>query len=363
MTERSEKQRARKTVRPHADSNEGTVATPGTDGPTAGEAPRVSAVRDRLGRIADVVSGHVWTLVPHLRHTLAPLRAPDGEPWSADIDDPAVGRVRIGGTLRHEPGAKTLAVLVHGLGGSAHSAYVIKTAQAVARKGWSSLRVNLRGADGAGEDFYHAALVGDLDAALRSEAVARYERVVVLGFSLGGHLALWHGLRPDPRVTGIVAVCSPLDLAGSSKMIDRRRSSPYRLHVLGSLKQDYAAVARSRDVPYPEAQAQRITTIRDWDHHVVVPRHGFASVDDYYARASVGPRLDALRVRSLYIGGRDDPMVPPSVVDPSLEAATAAGVPLTVRWLDGGGHVGFPPSAAAAGRTLEDDSVDWLDEG
>jgi predicted alpha/beta-fold hydrolase len=103
--------------------------------------------------------------------------------------DPDVGPVQLSGRLREHPGATTLLLVVHGLGGSASSHYAIPAAVAADAEGISCLRLNLRGADRNGSDFYHAGLTADLRATVAG-LPARYERVFLLGYSMGGHLAL-----------------------------------------------------------------------------------------------------------------------------------------------------------------------------
>ena len=63
-------------------------------------------------------------------------------------------------------------LIVHGLGGSAKSPYTAKAAHAAAAAGLSSLRLNLRGADLLGEDYYHAGMTADLAAAIASPELA-----------------------------------------------------------------------------------------------------------------------------------------------------------------------------------------------
>ena len=301
-------------------------------------------MRRRRGLRA-VVAGHVWTVLPHLRAQLGTLVSGDPQgverPWSTRVVDPQVGSVRLTGRLRTREGADTIAIVIHGLGGSAESGYCLAMEQAITSAGWSSLRVNLRGADRLGGDLYHAGLASDLAAIVGSEALAGYRRVFLIGFSLGGHAALWHGLDPDPRVAGITAICAPMDLAASAASLDQPRSLLYRLHVLRELKKSYRQVARRGDVPTEPHVVDRVTTIRDWDAATVVPRFGFANVEDYWAKASVGPRLSGLRAPALYVGAPADPMVPMATVRPSLDAAGT----VQERWLEGAGHVGFPEPA------------------
>lgn len=288
--------------------------------------------------VAGAMLGHLWTIGPNLRHRLLPHAAPAATAWSTTLHDERVGPVRLTGALAQVSGARELVVLVHGLGGAIDSSYVIKAAKAAAAAGMSSLRLSLRGADRSGEDFYHAGLVADLDAALRSPALADYARIHVVGFSLGGHMTLRWAMRPsDPRVRAVASVCAPLDLAAGCASIDQPRGAVYRAHVLAGLREIYAAVAARRPVPTPLPAIAAITTIRAWDRLAVVPRHGFCSVDDYYASESVGPRLRALALPTLIVAAAGDPMVPAATVAPHLRDLPAH---VQARWVPGG-HMGF----------------------
>jgi predicted alpha/beta-fold hydrolase len=281
--------------------------------------------------------GHLWTIGPNLRHRLLPRAAPTSANWQTSLEDPRVGPVTLTGELA-ATGSRELVVLLHGLGGAIDGQYMVKAARAAAAAGVDSLRLALRGADRRGEDFYHAGLVDDLSAALRSPALAGYERVYAIGFSLGGHMTLRWALQPsDPRVRAVASVCAPLDLAAGCAAIDRPGAGLYRAHVLGGLREIYAAVAARRPVPTPLPAIAAVTTIRGWDRLVVVPRHGFCSVDDYYASQSVGPRLRALAVPALVVASTGDPMVPAATVAPFLRDLPRH---VAARWT-GGGHLGF----------------------
>ena len=61
-------------------------------------------------------------------------------------------------------------------------------------------------ADGRGEDFYHAGLTVDLEAAIASPELARYQRILILGYSLGGHVVLRYAANPNGSVADIAAV-------------------------------------------------------------------------------------------------------------------------------------------------------------
>jgi predicted alpha/beta-fold hydrolase len=311
------------------------------------------------------LGGHAWTIGNDLRHRIAPARAPACDAWRITVDDAKIGAVRLTGLVRHELEADTIVLVVHGLGGDADSSYCIRAARAVAQHGWSCLRINLRGADHAGEDIYHAGLASDLDAVLRHPDLDRYARRFVIGYSLGGHVTLRLALDPHARVHAVAAIGAPLDLAATCRAIDAWRALPYRAVVLASLRAAYRHVATRHGegtlhAPASLAAVARVRTLHAWDDTVVVPRHGFDSVAHYHATQSVGPRLAELAVPAIYVGSRHDPMVPASTVAPFLSRSTPQ---LTAHMLDVGGHVGFPARLALDdhGDALEPSLLRWLD--
>ena len=291
------------------------------------------------------LGGHYWTIRPFLLESrpgagraLAALRS---EPWSLEVPDEKLGSVRLSGRLFTHPAADRLLLAIHGLGGNTESSYLRSAVLDAHAAGLACLCLNLRGADGLGEDFYHAALSSDLQAALGSPELSRFRALHVLGFSLGGHLALRHATEAhDPRLLSVAAICSPLDLQRSQIALDAPERVLYRQYVLRKLKASYVATARRRPVPSPVEQVLRAQTIRRWDELTVVPRFGFGSAPEYYQHASVAPRLGALAVPALLVLAEHDPMVPAHSVRPALAGASAG---LDVRWHTRGGHVGFPP--------------------
>ena len=307
-------------------------------------------------------SAHAWTIGPNFWHELARRTAPAAEPWSTTLHDAQAGAVTLHGALRREAGTRgrSCLVIVHGLGGSFDRHYCTTAALAAQHAGLSCLRFGLRGADRQGQDFYHGGLWADVHAAVSSEALADFEALYVLGYSLGGHVSLRYALEePAPRVRAVAAVCAPLDLELSARHIDAPRSYVYRRHVLAGLNQIYAAVARRRSVPTPLPRVCSAHSLRTWDSLTVVPRFGFDGVADYYASMSVGPQLARLRVPSLLVQSTLDPMVPPWTYERHLARPAPR---LQVRRVAAGGHVAFPHVADAAGRrgSLELQILEWL---
>ncbi len=273
-----------------------------------------------------------------------------------------VGVVPLRGTLHVPPGARDVVVLVHGLGGSASSAYLARAARAASAVGMASLRMSQRGADGDGADLYHAGLGSDLQVVVDHPALAPFERIFLLGYSLGGHIVLRAatGDIDTPRLARVAAICAPLDLARAQAGIDAPSAAIYRKVVLRKLRAAYEViVARHPTFPGDPEAVRTTTTLRGFDAASVVPRFGFASVADYYERASVGPRLHRLRTPALLVAVRDDPMVPAA----SIRTWAAEAGDLELKWLTRGGHVHVPAKVDLGWgppRSLESQVIDWL---
>lgn len=287
------------------------------------------------------------------------MELPTAEPWETEVADETLGSVRLTGSLIRGDRPEAV-VIVHGLGGCSDSGYVRAVTAAACRRGLTSLRVNLRGADRMGEDYYHGGLTADLRAAVESGALAPYETLLVLGYSLGGHVALRYLLEgAEPRVAATAAICTPLDLAACCDWIDRPIGWIYRRYLLAMLMEIYRPVAARREVPLPVEEAERIRSQREFDHRVIAPRHGFAGVDDYYRRTSVGPHLGGIHGRVMLVLAKDDPMIPRDSQQRHLAGASGA---IDARWVRGG-HVAFPGrlSLGEPGPLgLEEQVLTWL---
>ena len=327
----------------------------------------------RLGHARRELHGHYWTLGSFVRGVVRPVREPEHREIRVRCEDPRLGELTLNGRLDVPQGARSLVLIVHGLGGDARSRYVMLAAHAAAAQGMASLRLHLRGADLDGTDVYHAGLTDDLHTVLASPELASMEDIYILGYSLGGHITRRYAAelsqgRGDPRVRAVAAVCAPVDLAAGVREIQRLDRRPYQFHVLRGLKAQYAALAlRTGEGRFPAltpaADVEAIRTISEWDQLVICPRFGFRDPADYYEQAGIAPHLPAIEVPTLFVAASADPMVPIHTVRPGLERASAA---VEVAYLDRGGHVGFPddlraPWAGDGGPLgLESGVLDWL---
>ena len=247
---------------------------------------------------------------------------------------------------------RPLLLLVHGLGGSDRSPYVLSTGRLAWRRGWHVVRANLRGA-GDSESLcprlYNAGLDNDFVAMV--DAVSRFSpRVVVAGFSLGGSLALL-GLarnngRIPPALRGVAAVCPPLDLAACADALGLPANRLYQRYFMKKLRQSYRRRQRLRPDLYPPGREQGLSTVRQFDEVITAPSGGYRDAADYYERSSAGPRLLDIDRPAFVLAAQDDPMVPGhSVARWPLPASGRIHREMTPT----GGHVGFAGPTMAPG--------------
>ncbi len=319
------------------------------------------------------VAGHLRTIGHLLVNLLRPPAAPAAERWLGALEDPTTGRIDVTGRLTRAGEGTTLVILVHGLGGSAESPYLLRAAQVAFALGLDTLRLNLRGADARAGDFYHGGLTAELHAAVSDRALEGYDRIAVLGYSMGGHVALRFAAEvEDPRVGAVAAVCSPLHLRPVSEDFDLPSRALYRYWVLRHLRRCFFEL-ESAGVRLPSSYdtIRRARTFRGWDTLTVVPRFGFADADDYYARASAAEGLDRLRIPCLLIASEIDPVITPRAIEPYLPCHAEIGAmngglgrvsgrraqegrpaAFTVLWHPDAGHVAFPGELELETRLL-----------
>lgn len=319
------------------------------------------------------ISGLLWTVGPAAFARFRPPATTSHAPFQVEIEDALTGRIALTGALHAPPGTDRLLIGLHGLGGSIESSYLRQFAVRANAAGFAFLRLNHRGADRSGVDFYHAGLTSDLDAVLASPALAAFRRRGLVGFSLGGHTALrWaaeRGAAAGGGVAAMAAVCTPLDLELGARALDAPESWLYRRYILPGMNEQIDAIERraaeerrASFLSVDRAQRLAARTIREWDRLVVAPRWGFASAEDYYARASVAPLLRNIAIPTWIVQSEADPMVPPWTL---VQALSESSPSTELTWTARGGHVGMPGDLDL-GRPgplgLASQLLSWLDE-
>lgn len=290
-----------------------------------------------------------------------------GERLWFDTDDGSGDRLT---ALWHRPEAACAAagapaiILIHGLSGSEDSSYLPVAAHYFRDRGHQVLRLNLRGAGPSRLHCrwqYHAGRSEDLRAVINGlPAELTVNGVVIIGFSLGGNMALKYAAEfaPEQPIAAVVSISAPIDLAATSRNMLRWRNILYNQNLLRAFQSEVLAEGSqfTEDERRAVLKSRNFVELDDW---FVAPRNGFADAWDYYQKAMALPYLAAIRLPTLLIQAQNDPIVPAA---PYLQYRWRNNAMLTPLLPRGGGHVGFhgrggvpwylPAAARFIGRKL-----------
>ena len=281
-----------------------------------------------------------------LRNTLRPASVM--LPESREILLPLGDGDALVGHYHAAEGDRPLAVLIHGLTGSAASDYVLVSTRHLLALGYPVLRLDLRGAGASqavSKGRYHAGRSEDLAAALKAlpDALTR-QGVLLVGYSLGGNMLLKflgeaaHGVE----LLGAVSVSAPFDLAICSRRILEPRNWFYHRHLLNNIKAE--ALHPSADLTEEERTLiAGSRSIYEFDAGFIAPRHGFDGVADYHERCSARRYATDIEVPTLIIHALDDPWIPRAAYD-LVDWSKLSHVRLVLT--PSGGHVGFHDAAS-----------------
>lgn len=297
-------------------------------------------------------NGHLQTVaLPFVR---PPVASP-GERIEIPVRDG-----RLIARLDTHPNARGVALVLHGINGTAAESFVLRMAHKLQRKGFDTLRLNLRGAGESMETasgMVHSGLTDDIRAAV-DWALSRYSHASMVGFSLGGQILLravgeW-GSTPPSGLHMAVAISPPIDLVRCSAFAERVSASVYRWFIIARLRRRYARLTHTMPADFTRDRVRGVRTIRHFDERVIAPLHGFRDAHDYYARSSASTVLPFASVPTAIIHAEDDPLVP---VGPIVDAQATASPAVRFIVTEGGGHVGFLAHAPSPG----DDDRFWAE--
>lgn len=252
-------------------------------------------------------------------------------------------------------------LLVHGMEGSSRSNYMLGIALKAFRRGYNSVRVNLRNCgdtEHLTETLYHAGRSEDISEVVEFLiAKQRQTRIAIAGVSLGGNVCLklageW-GTRAPSEVRALVAVSPVCDLTTSWQVLEMPRNVLYQWMFVRSFKKRIERKALLFPHRYDAAHLKGIRTVRQFDERYQAPLSGFAGADDYYRRASALPLVPRIQIPTLVLHAQDDPIVS---VSPILRTEFSSNQQI-VRFIAArGGHVGF-----FASETGKDPDRQWAE--
>ncbi len=258
----------------------------------------------------------------------------------------------------YRQGKRLLTIISHGLEGDSRRPYVVGMARAFYHQGYDVLAWNYRGCGptlNRQPRLYHSGATDDLHTVVQHAIRQGYERLILVGFSLGGNITLKYvGEQKDQlpsTVAAAIAWSVPLDLAAGSQEISKPHNFIYEKRFLNRLRKKIILKHRQYPDIFDTRHLKEIKNLYQFDDRYTGPLHGFAGADDYYARCSSVHFLPGIRVPTLIVNALNDPFLPEACYP--LEVA-AANPLITFETPAHGGHVGF--------ATLNNQGLYWSEQ-
>jgi uncharacterized protein len=296
-----------------------------------------------------------------------------GNYWPRKIDErrfpvlPKEYRIENGTTilsLEHQPESRPRGQIafLHGLEGSADAGYIQSFAQEALERGFGVHRLNLRSCGGSEKlcaTIYHSGLTSDTRTILENIRQRAIGSPFLVGFSLGGNVALKLAgeLGKSDLIAGICAVSTPLDLATCVRHTERRSNRIYARRFVKRLLGHVRRKSKLGPHLYDRGRLKGVKTIWEFDERFTAPLFGFGTAANYYATQSAACYLHLIRVPTLVITAKDDPLVPFEVYNhPAFQSNPA----LTLVAPEHGGHLGFL-SRGKPRFWVDEIALDWIE--
>lgn len=261
-------------------------------------------------------------------------------------------------------GGKKIIITLHGLEGSSDSNYILGMNRIFNQHNWDAVTLNFRGCSGEVNLLrrgYHSGETTDLDFVINTIFEKYdYEEMVLIGFSLGGNVALKYvgekGKNIHPKIKKAVGISAPVDLVGCTAEIEKSHNYIYLQRFLKSLKEKF----KLKQHLYADLNAERILsakTFGDFDENLTAPVHGFASAKDYWEKSSSRNFFQNLAIPTLLVNAKDDSFLSDSCY-PFEAAKSNPNLHLLAPKF--GGHVGFPQSHPKGFYWSEEQVLDFV---
>ncbi len=238
---------------------------------------------------------------------------------------------------------EALVIISHGLEGNSHRPYVKGMARAFHNHGFDVLAWNYRGCSEEMNNqlrMYHSGATEDLEQVVEHALTKDYQKLFLVGFSLGGNLTLKYlgEQGADSPVRKAVVFSVPLDLEKGARNISRTKNRIYERRFLKSLSKKVYAKHRQFPEKVDLAKLKQVRTIFDFDDLFTAPIHGFLDARHYYHVCSSKFFVDRIRTETLVINALNDPFLPSECLDHKIFHRTSNVRFETPRF---GGHCGF----------------------
>lgn len=263
---------------------------------------------------------------------------------------------------------ENLVVILAGLEGKSNSLYSRSAIRYFNKKGWDALAMNYRGCSGEPNRNlrgYHMGASDDVRFTINHVLQKnRYKKIVIVGYSLGGNLALKYvGEESDNLPKEIKATISfsvPMDIQAS----DERLNKWYNWHYLKwfMLPLNYKANRKKKQFPKALENYNGFFMSGNFvyfDTHFTAPANGFDDVVTYWRSSSCIPFLEKIKIPSLIVSSADDSFISENCYPFEISKKNEN---LFLELPKHGGHCGFIRQFFEKNGWMEERAMEFLDQ-
>lgn len=236
-------------------------------------------------------------------------------------------------------------IAIHGMSGSSDSGYMLALSHKAYRAGWNFILPTLYNLETrpSRPRIFHAGCSNSVAEIIRLCSLQHgLEKILLVGISMGGNIVLkllGESGHKSPSSIKAAGVISPLiDLEMSWPLMDKPANLLYRRYYLRRLRQLSMSRGELMGRFIDLERLRRVKTIREFDDVVTAPLAGFEDALHYYREMSSRNLLPKIRVPTLLIHAKDDPLLP---WRPLTAPQVVANDSLLVHLTEAGGHVAF----------------------
>ena len=263
--------------------------------------------------------------------------------------------------------SRKLLIALHGLEGHARRPYIAHTFNLFSSRGWHGVGINYRGCSDEPNRLlrgYHSGETADIRTVIEHiRAMGAYDKIVIVGFSVGGNLALKltgeYGQSAPKELLAVAAFSTPMNMGTTAQNMSLGFARVYMRSFMNTLKEKAAEKAIRFPGTFDAERVAATTTFEEYDDAFTAPIHGFASAQDYWDKSSCGPFLEAITVPTLLVNASDDPLLDASAFPTELAKQHQY---LHLEIAKHGGHLGFMGSDEQGNYWMEHRLWQWVSE-
>lgn len=243
--------------------------------------------------------------------------------------------------------SENLILVLAGLEGKSRSLYSRAVIKHFNNNEWDAVSMNYRGCSGENNRLlrgYHMGASEDVRATVNHIlAKYNYKKIVIVGYSLGGNLALKYAGEEGKNIPKEIAATISFSVPLNIKKSNERLSKWYNWHYLKWFMFPLNIKANRKKKQFPG----KIDSYRGFfmsgsflyfDTHFTAPANGFDSVENYWNKSTSKSLLRNIAIQSLIVASKDDTFIS-SDCYPIDEAKANQNIHLEIS--EQGGHCGF----------------------